>query len=169
MRRAMAAMAAMAMGCDEGEDTGSPPGCELLEPGDRLVFDGGCIDGLCGGTPWPDAVALWGEPETCGVESRMAVCTWDGQRTVNFPDCDDDGLPDSEDLCDQYDQRLRVHDGWSGASAEGLGLGVQETCFTEQLGPEEGWRWGQAAWVWLLIESEEGVVQAIELRWSLEE
>ncbi|MDP2316623.1 MAG: hypothetical protein Q8P41_27260 [Pseudomonadota bacterium] len=121
---------------DSAADTADRP-CAYLPPGERLVLDEGCADGLCGGTVYPDAVALLGEPDTCGDVGRFASCAW-GDLSATFPDCDDDGLPDTEYLCDQFDQTITVTGAWDGTTAEGLGLAVTVACWEAALGPQAG-------------------------------
>lgn len=144
--------------------------CTFLPPGDRLVFDPGCVDGVCGGTTWPDAVAILGEPDSCAADYYVAACAW-GDLTISFTDCDNDGAPDDTYLCDMFEQTFVIRGAWDGASAEGLGLGVPGTCWSEVLGPMDGtgWNFGENPWSHLGIVPNEGPVTNITVSWSFEE
>lgn len=150
------------------DDSGAT--CTLLEAGDRLDLAAGCVDGLCGGTTYPDAVAVLGEPDACTADASEATCQW-GDVSATFPDCDHDGAPDTESVCDLFGQELSVAGGWDGASAEGLGLGVDASCFEQELGPPgaAGWEFGANPWVVVSISPASGAVGQLWLDWSFEE
>jgi hypothetical protein len=155
---------------DGGADTDTTVACTLLAPDTRLFLAGGCADGVCGGTPYVEVVAVWGEPDACSADSLRATCAW-GDRSMDFPDCDDDGAVDETYLCDMFDQTLTVTGGWDGASAEGLGLGVTAACWEDTLGPmpTQGWSYGEKPWVLVTLAPSEGPVTTIVLGWSWDE
>jgi hypothetical protein len=161
--------AAPPLACADG-DTDTAAACSLLEPDTRLVLADGCADGVCGGTPYVEVVAVWGEPDACTVASLRATCAWGGL-SMDFPDCDDDGAADETYLCDMFDQTLTVTGAWDGASAEGLGLGVTATCWEDTLGPmpTQGWSYGDNPWVLVTLAPSEGSVTTIVLNWSFDE
>lgn len=154
------------------DDTGdtATADCTFLPVDDRLVLEDACVDGVCGGTMYPDAVLALGEPDTCAADHGVASCAW-GDVTVSFPDCDHDGAPDEAYVCDLYEQTIVIMGSWDGASPEGLGLGVPGTCWTEALGPMDGsgWNLGENPWVHVGIVPSEGPVTSIYLTWNLEE
>lgn len=150
------------------EDSGAE--CEYLDPGTRLDITGGCVDGMCLGSTYPEVVALWGDPDGCAVVSREAECVW-GDVAVTFPDCDDDGAPDEEYVCDLFGQTLTITGGWDGSSPEGLGLGVTAECWEAVLGADHpyGWQFGQAKWWAVTVEPAAGAVTEIRIDWSYDE
>lgn len=74
-------------------------------------------------------------------------------------------------LCDLFDQTVTVGGAWDGASAEGLGLGVDASCFREVLGEPgaSGWTFGFNPWIDVTVEPAAGPVGVIRLAWSWDE
>jgi hypothetical protein len=163
------------LGCPLGADDKDPgdtsetgsPACSTLDPGDRLDLQEACVDGACAGSDYPTFRAAWGEPDACGPSGSRASCTW-GDRTVDFSDCDHDGAPDTEYLCDLFDQTILLSGAWDGASAEGLGLGVDAACWVEVLGPLP-WRSGTNPEITVSVSPEAGPVEEISLDWDYSE
>ena len=154
---------------DAPDDTGEPePTCDYLAPGDALVLENACVDGVCGGQTYPEVEATLGPPEACSAEASLATCVW-GPVSITFPDCDQDGAPDAEYLCDLYRQTLTLSSGWSGSSAEGLGIGVPAACWAEALGEAQPWSLGENPYVVVTVSPAEGPVEEIVLDWNLDE
>lgn len=158
---------------DTADDTDGtvPAACQLLDAGTRLDLELGCADGLCGGTSYPEAVALLGEPDACAATGYRATCSW-GDLSADFPDCDADGAADEEELCDQFDQTITVTGAWDGSDGAGLGLGVDAACWEEVLGAplaSGGWEFGTNPLVTVTIAPADGLVETITLRWTRDE
>jgi hypothetical protein len=180
-----AALLTLALACAKPEDTGAPPDkaddsgdsgdsgqpeptCDYLAPSDALVLETACVDGACGGQTYPEVQAQLGAPEACTAAASLATCVW-GPVSITFPDCDQDGAPDEDDLCDQFDQTFTLSAGWTGSSAEGLGIGVTAACWAEALGAAQPWSLGANPFVVVTVSPAEGPVQEIVLDWTFEE
>lgn len=150
-------------------DTGAPE-CAYLPAGDRLVLAEACVDGRCAPLDYVETTAAWGAPDACVAEGSVATCSWGGV-SVGFVDCDHDGAPDEEDLCDTFSQDVVVSGDFDGASAEGLGLGVDAACWEEALGAPGafGWEYGFNPWVTVTIAPERGPVTSVTMAWTWDE
>ena len=110
---------------DEAE--GLPP-CELAAPGNRLDPARGCADGACSDTPYGDWVAALGQPDECTSGDGYAFCDWQGGAIDTFfDDNDNDTVPDDGALS----AGVFLNGGWSGASSDGLALGISMRCWLE--------------------------------------
>ncbi len=157
-------------GAPTSGDTGTPPVCPA-GPGEGFSFEPACVGDFCGGTVWPEARAQLGEPDACAADVGRVTCAW-GPLSVTFPDCDRDGAPDEEAICDLYGQVLTLGQGFAGTDVDhGLGLGDDAACFAAALGApvSGGWSLGDNPWVRVTVEPAAGPVTAIHLDWSLDE
>ncbi|MFN7147224.1 MAG: hypothetical protein ACK4YP_25880 [Myxococcota bacterium] len=150
-------------------ETGAPD-CAYLPPGDRLVLAEACVDGLCAPFDYPTTRAAWGEPDDCAAVGSVATCAWGGV-SVEFMDCDHDGAPDETYLCDTFSQDVSVGGDFDGATAEGLGLGVDAACWEEALGAPGalGWEYGANPWVTVTVSPEAGAVTRVTMAWRWDE
>jgi hypothetical protein len=147
-------------------DTDDP--CDLRPAGD-LDLERACVDGVCGGAQFPEAKEAWGEPDSCPSDGRVATCVWAAGRTVTFPDCDQDGAPDAEYLCDIFDQTFTLEDPWAGATADGLGRGLGAGCWARVLGGPGPWELGFNPRVRVTVTPDLAPVDRIGLDWSFDE
>lgn len=121
------------LACAPGTDTSDKVDCP--DSGDaRLDLPTMCLDGVCPLATYGDAVAAWGESPDCYYSTMTSVCKWFDGFYWTFPDCDGDQEPDETDECDWSSQSMSIFDPFPGATADGLGLGVDSSCFESSLG-----------------------------------
>lgn len=110
------------------------PACEpIQEPQGLIDIALGCASGVCAGLTEPEITAAYGEPPTCRPVSDhdpRLYCSWETGLEGLFGDEDGDGWPDPH----APNARTRLYPPYRGATADGLGVGVQPSCFLDVLG-----------------------------------
>ncbi|MFT4627082.1 MAG: hypothetical protein ACI8PZ_005763, partial [Myxococcota bacterium] len=104
------------------------PECTLAAPSNRMETSVGCADRACHDGTYDEWVAALGPADVCSNTSGIAFCDWQGGALETFFDDDDnDGIPDPGATA----AGVFLNDGWSGANADGLALGISLRCYLE--------------------------------------
>lgn len=114
------------------------PACEPVTGSGQLDFITGCADGACPGMTYSEIVTALGDDGVCSGQYlefdeftlNSASCDWDNGVSTTFADEDRDGVPDEFDTAFS----IYVMSTFEGTTEHGLGIGVQTSCFIDELG-----------------------------------
>ncbi|MES2643684.1 MAG: hypothetical protein V4850_29630 [Myxococcota bacterium] len=140
---------AVARGPTADEVVAALPACTLdaAEGNGRLDLDGHCVDGACAGDSYADMNAGVGEEGYCdggalfvdGSTEPYAHAEWSPGFWTYFPAIE--GTVEPYDYAPDPDvptgSPIHTYDGYTGTTAEGLGVGSPLSCWVDTLGVPE--------------------------------
>ncbi|MFK7927725.1 MAG: hypothetical protein AB8H79_06035 [Myxococcota bacterium] len=109
-----------------------PGDCEPLPPGEGLDLIGLCAGGVCLHDTVAQAIEAGGAPSCEASGSQLLSCEWSGMWAI-LKDDDLDGEPDPDGRI----ERLQLDASFVGPDADGLGIGVDISCFLATLPPPD--------------------------------
>ena len=110
--------------------------CDTTSGNGRVDLDTACADGACAGMTYSELNTALDETGTCSENTftpNTAFCGWTDGISTSFDDTDGNGTPDA----DSASTYLSLSAPYDGTTTDGLGVGVQLSCFVDSLGPPE--------------------------------
>ncbi len=167
-------------GCDGGmkvvvPDSGPPldsAGCPTAGNGDLDVV-GLSVGGLVLPQYYSAVSAVLGAG-SCSTATNKSTCVWAAVgQTWTFTDCDEDGVPDAQGVCDIPNQDARLVPPYNGRTADGLGLGVSPACWESALGTPTSTPGNSDVWTWntsmgVSVGFSGSGAETIDLGWAMD-